>query len=489
MSRHSLAASTDDAIGFGEQRVTSVRVFAGHIHRLGALALTEATIVALALHAGIFIRFSDFFSPLSAFESRMGAIGPKAAVIAAVFVLCLASLGLYQLRHRARFIGVFIRLLLALSIAQFVLALVFYLTPSLYIGPYVLAMTTSFALLGLMLSRYVFLRMVDEEAFKRRVLVWGSGPRAAAIGSRLRRRTDQRGFRIIGYVPAPGDGDSCVPREQLLPAAADLVRLALRHNIEEIVVAMEDRRQGFPTGALLEARLRGVRVTDLLAFLERESGRVNVGLMHPSTFIFSDGFRCDYLRLATKRAFDVTVSLTLLVLSSPIALLSALLVYLEDRGPIFYRQVRTGQNGKPFTIVKFRSMRVDAEAEGKPIWAKANDPRTTRVGAVIRQLRFDELPQLVNVLQGHMSFVGPRPERPEFVEQLAKSVPFYRQRHFVKPGITGWAQVRYSYGSSSREAQEKLEYDLYYVKHHSLAFDLAVLLQTVEIVVFRIGAR
>jgi sugar transferase (PEP-CTERM system associated) len=267
------------------------------------------------------------------------------------------------------------------------------------------------------------------------------------------------------------------------------VRLALRHNIEEIVVAMEDRRQGFPTAALLDARLRGVRVTDLLTFLERESGRVNVALLHPSALIFSDGFRCDFLRLATKRAFDVTASLTMLVLSAPIALLTALLVYLEDRGPVFYRQVRTGQNGRPFTILKFRSMRVDAEADGRAIWARANDPRVTRVGALIRKLRLDELPQLFNVLVGQMSFVGPRPERPAFVEQLAQTVPFYRQRHYVKPGITGWAQVRYSYGASSREAQDKLEYDLYYVKNHTLAFDLAVLLQTVEIVLFRIGAR
>ena len=487
MSRDSLAAY--DAADFGEQRVSTLRVFAGHIHRLAALALTEAVVVALALHAAVYIRFSGFYSPLSAFEARNGSIWPKAVVIAALFILCLASLGLYQLRHRARFVGVFVRLVIAIAIAQFVLALVFYVVPWVYVGPYVLAMTSGFAFLGLMISRYLFLRMVDEEAFKRRVLVWGSGARAGLIRERLRRRTDQRGFRIVGYVPAPGDGERRVPPEGLLPASADLVRLALRHNIEEIVVAMEDRRQGFPTAALLDARLRGVRVTDLLTFLERESGRVNVALLHPSALIFSDGFRCDFLRLATKRAFDVTASLTMLVLSAPIALLTALLVYLEDRGPVFYRQVRTGQNGRPFTILKFRSMRVDAEADGRAIWARANDPRVTRVGALIRKLRLDELPQLFNVLVGQMSFVGPRPERPAFVEQLAQTVPFYRQRHYVKPGITGWAQVRYSYGASSREAQDKLEYDLYYVKNHTLAFDLAVLLQTVEIVLFRIGAR
>jgi sugar transferase (PEP-CTERM system associated) len=252
---------------------------------------------------------------------------------------------------------------------------------------------------------------------------------------------------------------------------------------------MDDRRGGFPTEELLECRLRGIRVTDLLTFLERESGRVSVELMHPSWLIFSSGFRSDFVRLFSKRAFDVGVSLAILVASAPIALLAAAVIWLEDRGPIFYRQLRTGQNGRLFQIVKFRSMRVDAEGDGRAVWARQNDARVTRVGAWIRRLRIDELPQVLNVLLGHMSFVGPRPERPEFVGALAQKVPFYEERHFVKPGITGWAQVRYSYGASEKDAQEKLEYDLYYVKHHSLALDLLVLLQTVEIVLFRIGAR
>jgi lipopolysaccharide/colanic/teichoic acid biosynthesis glycosyltransferase len=185
----------------------------------------------------------------------------------------------------------------------------------------------------------------------------------------------------------------------------------------------------------------------------------------------------------------VLVSLGILVVASPVALLAALAIYLEDRKPVLYRQLRTGQNGRPFTMLKFRSMRVDAESDGQAVWASRNDPRATRVGALIRRLRIDELPQVVNVLLGHMSFVGPRPERPEFAAQLAREIPFYPERHFVKPGITGWAQVRYAYGASRRDAREKLEYDLYYVKHHSLAFDLMVLVQTVEIVLFRVGAR
>jgi sugar transferase (PEP-CTERM system associated) len=489
VSRSSLAVSTHDGAEFGEQRVVTLRVFKGHIHRLGALAFTEAAIAGLAVYAAIFIRFSGFSSTFLAFEANRGPIWPTAALIAAVVVLSMAALGLYQLRQRARFTGVFVRLVIALVVAQFALALVFYVVPSFDVGRGVLALTGGFAFVGLALSRYMFLRMVDEELFKRRVLVWGAGKRAASIGKRLRRRTDLRGFKIVAYVPAPGDEAVEAPAQHIRLSSGDLVRLALRHKVEEIVVAMDDRRRGFPTAELLECRLRGIHVTDILSFLERESGRVNVELVNPSWLIFADGFRCDFLRLASKRLFDVAVSVGILVVASPIALLTAIAIYLEDRGPILYRQTRTGQNGRLFTIFKFRSMRVDAEPDGKPIWASRNDSRITRVGAIIRRLRVDELPQALNVLLGHMSFVGPRPERPEFVAQLAQAIPFYPQRHFVKPGVTGWAQVRYSYGASDKDAQEKLEYDLYYVKHHSLAFDLMVLLQTVEIVLFRIGSR
>jgi sugar transferase (PEP-CTERM system associated) len=383
---------------------------------------------------------------------------------------------------------VLVRLLMAVALAHILLTLIFYVAPSLYLGRGLIVLTGAFGLVGLGLTRYVFFRLVDEDFFKRRVLVWGAGRRAAQIAKRLRRRTDQRGFRIVQYIETPGDAPA-VPMARPVQSPYDLVRLALRHRVEEIVVAMDDRRAGFPTAELLECRLRGIEVTDLLTFLERESGRVSVELMHPSWLIFSQGFRCDFLRLTSKRCFDIGVSLAILLVTLPIALLTAALVFLEDRGPIFYRQERVGQNGRRFAMFKFRSMRVGAEGAGQAVWAAHNDARVTRVGSVIRKLRIDELPQVVNVLIGHMSFVGPRPERPVFVEKLGQAIPFYPERHFVKPGITGWAQVRYSYGASERDAREKLEYDLYYVKHHTLAFDLMVLLLTVEIVLFRIGSR
>ena len=470
------------------QRFVSVRFFRGHSHRIALLALIEAATVVAAVYVAILLRFSGFTATLAFFEASTGPIWPRALLVAGVVLVSLASLGLYQLRQRARFAGVLVRLAMALLLAEVALALIFYAAPTLYIGRGVTVLTAGFAFAGLASVRFLYLRLVDEEIFKRRVIVWGAGVRAASIPRQLRRRTDQRGFRIAAYVRAPGDGDDVAHAYSPGPPG-DLLRLALRHRVEEIVVAMDDRRAGFPTEELLQCRLRGIAVTDVVTFLERESGRVSVALMHPSWLIFSQGFRCDFFRLASKRAFDVVVSLVLLVVTLPLSLLTALAILLEDRGPVLYRQVRTGQNGRPFTILKFRSMRVDAERDGEPVWAQANDPRTTRVGAVIRRLRIDELPQLVNVLLGQMSFVGPRPERPTFAEQLAQRIPFYPERHFVKPGITGWAQVRYGYGSSEADAQRKLEYDLYYVKHHTLALDLLVLLQTVEIVLFRIGSR
>ena len=487
VGRSSDAISADGLADFSARRFVSVRLFNGHVHRLALLALVEAGVAVASVYAAILVRFNGFSRAFGAFESLTGPIWPRAAMVAGVVLMSLAALGLYQLHQRARFNGVLVRLLLALVLAEAILALVFYAVPGLFVGRGVDVLFAGFAFGGLVLTRFAFLELVDEEMFKRRILVWGAGRRAAFIGRRLRRKADQRGFRIVTYLRAPGD-DFAVPHAQSVHASA-LLRLAVRHRVEEIVVAMDDRRSGFPAAELLDCRLRGMRVTDLVTFLERESGRVSVELMHPSWLIFSSGFRCDFFRLASKRAFDVVASLGILIATLPVSLLAALAIFLEDRGPVLYRQVRIGENGRRFTIFKFRSMRIDAERAGEAVWAAPGDPRVTWVGRVIRRLRIDEIPQAFNVLVGDMSFVGPRPERPVFVEQLSREIPFYRQRHFVKPGITGWAQVRYSYGASTKDAQDKLEYDLYYVKHHSFTFDLMVLLQTVEIVLFRIGAR
>jgi sugar transferase (PEP-CTERM system associated) len=256
------------------------------------------------------------------------------------------------------------------------------------------------------------------------------------------------------------------------------------------VVAMDDRRRGFPIPELLDCRLAGVDVTELLTFLERETGRVHIDLLNPSWMIFGQGFKRDPLRLFSSRVLDVLASLAVLVVALPAMALTFLAIRIEDgwQAPVLYRQARVGLDGQLFEVLKFRSMRQDAELNGAQ-WAQDADPRVTRVGAIIRKLRIDELPQVFNVLRGHMSFVGPRPERPEFVAQLAEKIPYYVQRHCVKPGITGWAQLCYPYGSSEKDALEKLQYDLYYIKNNSLLFDLAILIQTAEVVLFGKGAR
>jgi sugar transferase (PEP-CTERM system associated) len=256
-------------------------------------------------------------------------------------------------------------------------------------------------------------------------------------------------------------------------------------------VAMEDRRRGFPIRGLLECRLAGVEITELLTFLERETGRVRIDVLNPSWMIFGGGFRRDPLRLFSSRALDLLASLVLLILSLPIMVLTIIAIKLEDgwRAPVFYGQARVGLGGQPFTVLKFRSMRTDAERDGQAQWAQKSDPRITRVGGVIRKLRIDELPQILNVVSGRMSFVGPRPERPQFVDELSQKIPYYVQRHCVKPGITGWAQLCYPYGSSEQDALEKLQYDLYYIKNNTLLFDLAILLQTAEVVFMGKGSR
>ena len=489
MSDSSLVGKPQQRLEIGLGKSMPVRLFNGNLHLPAVfLAVSEIAIAVSSVYLAVWVRFSGFSDMLAAFHTTVGSIWPRASLFAAVLLLSLASLGLYQLRQRTRFTGILVRLLIAVLLAQAMIALVFYVVPSLFVGRGVVALAGVFAFLGLALVRFVFLHIADEDTFKRRVLVLGSGERAATIMKRLRRRADQRGFKIVGYVKAPGDTPE-VPGHHIVGSEDGLLRVAMHNKVEEIVVAPDDRRGGLPIDELLECRVRGVEVCDVLEFFERESGRVEVELMKPSWLIFSKGFRSDLVRLASKRLFDILVSTGVLVIGLPIGLLTSIAIFLEDRGPILYRQTRVGRNGRPFPMLKFRSMSVNAEPNGTAVWATQNDPRVTRVGALIRKLRIDELPQVLNVLVGHMSFVGPRPERPEFVKELAQTIPYYPERHSVKPGITGWAQVRYRYGSSEQDAQDKLEYDLYYVKHHSLAFDLMVLLQTVEVVLFRIGSR
>lgn len=341
---------------------------------------------------------------------------------------------------------------------------------------------------SVLLARLAFMQWDNASTFKKRVLVLGTGSRAAKIEEMIA-RGQALGLIIVGYLPL-GGSHHYVPRERILDESGSLLDIVERYGIDEIVVAVRERRGGaLPIAELLDCKLSGIHILDLPAFFERQTGILPLESVNASWMIFSEGFHSGTARDVVKRVFDLTVSAGLLLLTLPIILVTALAIKLESKGPVFYTQERVGQFGRPFTIYKFRSMYTDAEKDGLPQWARQNDARTTRVGRIIRRLRIDELPQLINVFLGQMSFVGPRPERPYFVDELSAQIPYYNTRHSLKPGITGWAQVRFPYGASVEDAIGKLQYDLYYVKNHSLFLDLMILLQTAQVVVLGKGAR
>ena len=341
---------------------------------------------------------------------------------------------------------------------------------------------------ALILRRVVMGFWATKSRAGSRVLVFGAGPAALMVGSTLRAANPLA--TIVGYFPGPNEKQSTVPAAECLGTEQSLTQTARRLDVDEIIVALTERRSGsMPLRELLDCKLAGVRVFDITTYFERMLGQIRVDFVNAGWLIFGDGFNQGFYRTAIKRVFDILCTLVLIVLAAPIMLITAVAIKLESQGPVFYRQERVGAANKIFKVTKFRSMRTDAEKDGKPRWAAAQDDRVTRVGNIIRRLRVDELPQLFNVLSGDMSLVGPRPERPFFVEQLTNEIPYYAVRHSIKPGVTGWAQVRYQYGSTVEDSQEKLQYDLYYVKNHSLFLDCVVLFETVGVVLTGKGAR
>ncbi len=419
-----------------------------------------------------------------------GIYSPASAVLfCACVLISMIGMGLFSRRLRERTAGIVARLTFSVLLGGIGSGTLLILLPmeSWSLRTVLIAMVLAwFALLLVWLIRRT---IVDEEKFKRRVLAFGAGRNAHRI-TELRRRADRRGFRLVGYVRVEGE-DPQVPAGKIVATGESLREYVKEQEVDEIVVAMDDRRRHFPLKELLNCRLDGVEISELVSFLEREAGKVYLDVLNPSWIIFSDGFRRDRARQLTERCFDLLASILVLAVSTPVMLLTALAIKLEEglRAPIFYSQDRVGINGQIFKVLKFRSMRIDAESDGKARWAQADDNRITRVGGLIRKLRIDELPQILNVLKGDMSFVGPRPERPEFVSELTAQIPYYGERHSVKPGITGWAQLCYPYGSSVQDATEKLQYDLFYVKNHNLLFDVLILLQTLEVIVMGKGAR
>lgn len=454
--------------------------------RLIALAALEALVLLIAAYVGISL---DVAGSGAAISGAAEAVPSQAGVFALGMIIVMSSMGLYQPDLANNTPAIRVRLVTAFLLGFAITGLVSYLMPSLYPRPVALDATIMIvALAGSVLVRAAFHKWTNLGVLKSRVLVLGTGSRVMKLAEDAKRNPNHQ---VIGYI-ALQPSTHYIPLPHILPMTPgdSLLSVVEKYAIDQIVVAVRDRRDGgFPVQQLLECRMKGVKVIELPTFFEREYRQVLLESLNASWMVLGDGFRQGYFGNTVKRLFDLTVSGALLLLTLPIMLVAALCIYLESGGPVLYRQERVGQGGRIFTLYKLRSMRNDAERDGTPHWARANDDRTTRVGRFIRKFRIDELPQIFNVFQGEMSFVGPRPERPFFVDQLVKQIPFYALRHSAKPGITGWAQVRYQYGASIDDAIEKLQYDLYYVKNHCLFLDFMILISTVEVVLWGKGAR
>jgi sugar transferase (PEP-CTERM system associated) len=472
--------------------VTTLRIFKHYIRaQFLILALVEGAVFIASVYIGTYIRFSGDFDLVEATnaELQLWPLFPRALMYALIMMGSMIALGLHQAQRREGFSEVILRFGVSGLIGITGLSVIFYLIPQLYIvrGAFVLSFIVSFLLVAII--RYFFFNIVRKDILKRHILVFGTGARAASINE-LREGTDQNNFYLEGFVHIPGEHD-VINSARVIHLDIPLLEFVFNRKVEEIVVAVNDRRKSFPLDELLDCRLSGVDVIEPITFIERETGRVSLELLHPSWMIFSDGFQRSHMRSYLERAFDIFISIAILAVTWPILLATAVAIWLESgaRYPVFYKQVRVGQHGAHFNLLKFRSMRVDAEHGGIARWASLNDDRVTRVGRIIRKYRIDELPQIINILRGDMSLVGPRPERPEFVKDLSEKIAYYGERHRVKPGLAGWAQMKYPYGSSEKDAIEKLQYDLYYVKNHSLFLDLYILLQTAEVVLWGKGAR
>ncbi|MET0027941.1 MAG: TIGR03013 family XrtA/PEP-CTERM system glycosyltransferase [Candidatus Thiodiazotropha sp.] len=451
------------------------------------LGVVEILIFFSAMHGAILIaRHLDASAPLA--NDLLGGNFPVFYSI--VMFSAMTALGLYQKGSMATSSGFLLRIILAFVVGGVAMELVNLIFPDLTPdGNSILTLSLICSLLGVLVARTVFVRVTSDKTLKRRVLVLGVGINADRIEESTKSK-DTVGIVVVGYVNL-GDRIELVDADRQIQKDQTLLEIANRLAVDEIVVAVDDRRKKLPNHELLECKIKGIKILDLLTFFEKELSIINIDLLYPSWMLYADGYNQRPLNRTIKKSFDMTVGIIIFLFAAPLMLLVTLASVIESRGrdPILYSQVRVGKNGKLFKVYKFRSMRTDAEADGVARWATKNDSRITRLGGFLRKTRLDELPQIYNILNGDMSLVGPRPERPEFVMQLSNDIPYYPQRHWVKPGLTGWAQMLYPYGASEEDAKRKLEYDLYYVKNASTMLDFVILLQTIEVVLLGKGAQ
>jgi sugar transferase (PEP-CTERM system associated) len=451
------------------------------------LAITEAVVLFSSMYAGTALRFAG--SRYGDFES-VGPTFPRAIVFTLVMLSIMTAFGLHQrdAKKEGEW-GYSVRFMVSFAVGLVVMLLIFYAVPNLYLGRGAFGFVFLISFVGAAVTRLIFTRLFKIDALNRRIMLLGAGSRSSKVETLERDENGQRKFNLVGCLPLT-NAECCITKTRVFQYQGSILTIAKKHRIDEIVVGVRERRNGgLPADQLLECKLAGIEIVDLPSFFERETGQIQLESLNPSWMIFSDGFSRGSIKDITKRLFDIVASSVLLLITLPIMFITAMLIRLESSGPILYRQERVGEYGCSFHVLKFRSMCVDAERDGVPQWAKKQDDRVTRIGRVIRKMRIDELPQVFNVLRGDMSFVGPRPERPYFVNELTGQIPYYPSRHTVKPGITGWAQIRYPYGATTEDAIQKLQYDLYYVKNHTLFLDLVILLQTAQVILFGKGAR
>lgn len=459
-----------------------IRVFNHYLHRQTLLRiLSDMGFLVLVM--------------LMAFATQVGSLGPVlplagphvVSLAAGMFVINTAS-GFYQKAPNFTLSQCLARATLALLLALPLTYLLFSLLPADFASRDAVRLAAMAGVAAVVLRRTYAAHGSRAEADRTRILVFGAGATAKLVGRTL--RDSDPVVNVVGYYPGPNETECAVKPEMVLSTELSLTETAKRLAVDEIVVTLTERRAGsMPLRDLLDCKLFGIRVYDINAHFEKTLGQIRLGYANAGWMIFGDGFNQGLTRTVAKRLFDLVCSGFLLLLAAPIMLLTAILIKLDSPGPALYRQERVGRDGKCFSIVKFRSMREDAEGDGRPRWAGKHDARVTRLGQILRLTRIDELPQLFNVLVGSMSLVGPRPERPYFVDKLTADVPFFAVRHSVKPGVTGWAQVRYQYGATVEDSIEKLQYDLYYVKNHTLFLDIVILFETVAVVLTGRGAR
>lgn len=412
----------------------------------------------------------------------------RAILFAAIGHMSFYLLDLYRFEGKSEAVAILRRLGIAFAVYFVGLTSIYYLLPGMALGRGVFGIAFGLSAVLLAIWRLSLNWSLSMPRMHTRVAVLGAGAYAATVDDLL--KETESGDILVGFIGEGEDAEPAeVPSSRILGDKKDLLEIVNRERIDKIVVALSDRRGNFPLRAILDCKMRGVQVLDLPAFYERVCGKILIKDLRPSWLIFCDGFRRTELTQVVKRASDIVFSVALLLVALPVMAVAALLIKLDSKGPILFRQERVGENGRIFVLSKFRSMRADAEENTGPVWAVKSDDRVTRIGKFMRKTRIDELPQLFNVLKGEMSFIGPRPERPYFVAKLQEKIPYYSQRHTVKPGLTGWAQVRYAYGASVEDSLEKLQYDLYYIKNMSIFLDAVVLFNTVKVVLFGKGAR